>query len=72
MSLATAGTLPNPVARFLSASGAVALHLTLAGWALLELGLRVRVRERLQLVGVLGDRYRAYQRGTKRLIPGVW
>jgi protein-S-isoprenylcysteine O-methyltransferase Ste14 len=70
MSLATAGTLPDPVARFLSACGAVALHLTLAGWALLELGLRVR--ERLQLVGVLGDRYRAYQRGTKRLIPGVW
>jgi protein-S-isoprenylcysteine O-methyltransferase Ste14 len=32
---------------------------------------RIRVEE-AELVGVLGDRYRAYQRGTKRLIPGVW
>ena len=32
---------------------------------------RIRVEE-AELVGVLGDRYRAYQRDTKRLIPGVW
>jgi protein-S-isoprenylcysteine O-methyltransferase Ste14 len=123
----------------------VALHLTLAGWALLELGLRVRERlqgrggaardrttvevdpgqavvsagpyrwvrhpsysrlllivagfglatgnwlalvicivlplppllrriqvEEAELTGVLGDRYRAYQAQTKRLIPGLW
>jgi protein-S-isoprenylcysteine O-methyltransferase Ste14 len=32
---------------------------------------RVRVEE-AELVGVLGDRYRAYQARTKRLIPGVF
>ena len=32
---------------------------------------RIHVEE-AELVGVLGDRYRAYQRHTKRLIPGIW
>jgi protein-S-isoprenylcysteine O-methyltransferase Ste14 len=64
MSLDTAGTLPDPVARFLSACGAVALHLTLAGWALLELG--VRVRERLQ-----GRGGAARDRATRLLIAAA-
>jgi protein-S-isoprenylcysteine O-methyltransferase Ste14 len=64
MSLDTAGTLPDPVARFLSACGAVALHLTLAGWALLELGLRVR--ERLQ-----GRGGAARDRATRVLIAAA-
>jgi protein-S-isoprenylcysteine O-methyltransferase Ste14 len=32
---------------------------------------RIHVEE-AELVGVLGDRYRAYQRHTRRLIPGLW
>jgi protein-S-isoprenylcysteine O-methyltransferase Ste14 len=32
---------------------------------------RIHVEE-AELVGVLGDRYRAYQAHTKRLIPGIW
>jgi protein-S-isoprenylcysteine O-methyltransferase Ste14 len=32
---------------------------------------RIQVEE-AELTGVLGDRYRAYQRQTKRLIPGLW
>jgi protein-S-isoprenylcysteine O-methyltransferase Ste14 len=32
---------------------------------------RIHVEE-AELVRVLGDRYRAYQRHTKRLIPGIW
>jgi protein-S-isoprenylcysteine O-methyltransferase Ste14 len=32
---------------------------------------RIQVEE-AELTGVLGDRYRAYQAETKRLIPGVW
>ena len=32
---------------------------------------RIHVEE-AELAGVLGDRYRAYQAQTKRLIPGVW
>jgi protein-S-isoprenylcysteine O-methyltransferase Ste14 len=32
---------------------------------------RIRVEE-AELTGVLGDRYRAYQAQTKRLIPGLW
>jgi protein-S-isoprenylcysteine O-methyltransferase Ste14 len=32
---------------------------------------RIQVEE-AELVRVLGDRYRAYQRHTKRLIPGLW
>jgi protein-S-isoprenylcysteine O-methyltransferase Ste14 len=32
---------------------------------------RIHVEE-AELTGVLGDRYRAYQSQTKRLIPGVW
>jgi protein-S-isoprenylcysteine O-methyltransferase Ste14 len=32
---------------------------------------RIHVEE-AELVSVLGDHYRAYQAGTKRLIPGVW
>jgi protein-S-isoprenylcysteine O-methyltransferase Ste14 len=77
----------------------VALYLTLAGWAVLEVSLRVRERlqgkgsaaplpicaalplpalllrihvEEAEMVSVLGDRYRAYQAQTKRLIPGIW
>jgi protein-S-isoprenylcysteine O-methyltransferase Ste14 len=32
---------------------------------------RIQVEE-AELTGVLGDRYRAYQAQTKRLIPGLW
>jgi protein-S-isoprenylcysteine O-methyltransferase Ste14 len=32
---------------------------------------RINVEE-AELTGVLGDRYRAYEARTKRLIPGVW
>ena len=32
---------------------------------------RIHVEE-AELVSVLGDRYRAYQMHTKRLIPGIW
>jgi protein-S-isoprenylcysteine O-methyltransferase Ste14 len=32
---------------------------------------RIHVEE-AELVSVLGDRYRAYQAHTKRLVPGVW
>jgi protein-S-isoprenylcysteine O-methyltransferase Ste14 len=32
---------------------------------------RIHVEE-AELAGVLGDRYRAYQAHTKRLIPGIW
>jgi protein-S-isoprenylcysteine O-methyltransferase Ste14 len=32
---------------------------------------RIQVEE-AELTGVLGDRYRAYQAETKRLIPGLW
>jgi protein-S-isoprenylcysteine O-methyltransferase Ste14 len=32
---------------------------------------RIHVEE-AELTRVLGDRYRSYQAGTKRLIPGVW
>jgi protein-S-isoprenylcysteine O-methyltransferase Ste14 len=32
---------------------------------------RIQVEE-AELVSVLGDRYRTYQRHTKRLIPGIW
>ena len=32
---------------------------------------RIRVEE-AELTAVLGDRYRAYQAHTKRLIPGLW
>jgi protein-S-isoprenylcysteine O-methyltransferase Ste14 len=32
---------------------------------------RIHVEE-AELAGVLGDRYRAYQAKTKRLIPGIW
>jgi protein-S-isoprenylcysteine O-methyltransferase Ste14 len=32
---------------------------------------RIHVEE-AELTGVLGDRYRAYQAQTKRLIPGIW
>jgi protein-S-isoprenylcysteine O-methyltransferase Ste14 len=35
------------------------------------IGRRIRVEE-AELDRVLGDPYRAYQRKTKRLIPGVW
>jgi protein-S-isoprenylcysteine O-methyltransferase Ste14 len=38
---------------------------------LLALVRRIHVEE-AEMVSVLGDRYRAYQAGTKRLIPGVW
>jgi protein-S-isoprenylcysteine O-methyltransferase Ste14 len=32
---------------------------------------RIHVEE-AELADVLGDRYRAYQVQTKRLIPGIW
>jgi protein-S-isoprenylcysteine O-methyltransferase Ste14 len=32
---------------------------------------RIHVEE-AELTNVLGDRYRAYQAQTKRLIPGLW
>ena len=32
---------------------------------------RIQVEE-AELTGMLGDRYRAYQAQTKRLIPGLW
>jgi len=38
---------------------------------LLALVRRIHVEE-AEMVSVLGDRYRAYQARTKRLIPGVW
>jgi protein-S-isoprenylcysteine O-methyltransferase Ste14 len=33
--------------------------------------LRIRVEEP-ELIRVLGDTYRRYQKQTKRLIPGLW
>ena len=36
-------------------------------------GLAVRIRvEEAELVRVIGEPYRAYQRDTRRLVPGVW
>ncbi len=48
--------------------------LALAICALLPpLGLLPRIlREESELVRVLGDRYRTYQRATRRLVPGLW
>jgi protein-S-isoprenylcysteine O-methyltransferase Ste14 len=48
--------------------------LALAGCVLLPMPAllrRIRIEE-AELTAVLGDRYRAYQAHTKRLIPGVW
>jgi protein-S-isoprenylcysteine O-methyltransferase Ste14 len=53
------------------ASGSWVALIVSAVLPLVALLRRIRVEE-AELVGVLGDRYRAYQRGTKRLIPGVW
>jgi protein-S-isoprenylcysteine O-methyltransferase Ste14 len=53
------------------ASGSPLALIVSAVLPLVALLWRIHVEEAV-LVGVLGDRYRAYQRQTKRLVPGVF
>ena len=65
--------LDRQLSRALSAASTTRdVSIAAGSLALLPAVLRRIHVEEAELVSVLGDRYRAYQAQTRRLIPGIW